>query len=349
MQKMAWPMAWCLLMVGCGSDDPNNSDTLGDTESLSAPLAVESGGSEIEHWEVRSRILEGAPTHLQIEGWRAGAIAYRTEIAIVREADEPSALGTLRFTTADGREVDDALNRELRSSMLDDLNALRSLQAEPSARQSVASTKSTCDDQPLPPIFANCLPEFREVILECRDLATEALNYGLAIAVALSAGQLPPPPPPGLIVRLITSPECAVAIAAFGACVARQTGAIPSEVCPDESDPVITDDGGACLPEDCSFGCPGGAEAGGDTPFSGSFELGQDSGTFNFSREHFSIQDRVTVTYEGKTLYDSGCTGGTDSVAIPYSGDLTKVVVEVEPNCAGTTGTAWNFSVSCPQ
>lgn len=141
--------------------------------------------------------------------------------------------------------------------MLDDLNALRSLQAEPSARQSVASTKSTCDDQPLPPIFANCLPEFREVILECRDLATEALNYGLAIA--------------------------------------------------------------------------------------------QDSGTFNFSREHFSIQDRVTVTYEGKTLYDSGCTGGTDSVAIPYSGDLTKVVVEVEPNCAGTTGTAWNFSVSCPQ
>lgn len=79
-------------------------------------------------------------------------------------------------------------------------------------------------------------------------------------------------------------------------------------------------------------------------------ELGQSSGTFQFEYETYSIKDRITITYEGRVIYDSGCVGTNGIVTefISYSGNSTNVVINVEPNCEGTIGTAWYFVVYCP-
>ena len=91
--------------------------------------------------------------------------------------------------------------------------------------------------------------------------------------------------------------------------------------------------------------------AGGDTPETHTVELNQTSGTFNFLYETYGIADRMIVKYQGNTLYDSGCvtTVSTVSQTISYSGTSTQVIVEIQPNCSGTTtGTAWTFTVTCP-
>lgn len=36
-------------------------------------------------------------------------------------------------------------------------------------------------------------------------------------------------------------------------------------------------------------------------------------------------------------------------MTLDFDGDSSRVVIEVEPNCAGGTGTAWELSVSCPE
>lgn len=98
----------------------------------------------------------------------------------------------------------------------------------------------------------------------------------------------------------------------------------------------------------CEAACPGGSGSGNDKPFFGSFELGTPSGVFSFRRQHFRVKDRMQVLYEGRVLHDTGCTGGGENIRLSYAGSSTNVLVRVIPNCAGTTGTAWNFAVSCP-
>ncbi|MBF0568333.1 MAG: hypothetical protein HQK95_05635 [Nitrospirae bacterium] len=79
-------------------------------------------------------------------------------------------------------------------------------------------------------------------------------------------------------------------------------------------------------------------------------EMGKTSGTFTFTYETYSIPDQIVLTYQGKTLYDTGCVGANGSVALSYSGTTTSVTAKVTPNCSGgTSGTAWNFSISCPK
>lgn len=98
----------------------------------------------------------------------------------------------------------------------------------------------------------------------------------------------------------------------------------------------------------CEANCPGGTAAGNDVPFFGSFELGSPGGVFNFEREHFFVRDQIEVLYEGAVIHDTGCVGGSESINLSYNGTDTNVIVRVTPNCAGTSGTAWNFAVSCP-
>jgi hypothetical protein len=88
--------------------------------------------------------------------------------------------------------------------------------------------------------------------------------------------------------------------------------------------------------------------AGGDTPESRTVELGQSSGAFVFEFSTFSQEDRMTVIYEGGVLFDTGCVGTSGSSTLQYGGSSTQVTVNVQPNCAGGTGTAWNFTVNCP-
>lgn len=100
----------------------------------------------------------------------------------------------------------------------------------------------------------------------------------------------------------------------------------------------------------CQLDCDSQFVAGGDIPETHEVELGQSSGTVEFSYNTYSQQDQVIVSYEGSVLFDSGCVGMSETVPLSYSGASTSLTVELQPNCAdpGSSGTSWDFSVSCP-
>jgi hypothetical protein len=100
--------------------------------------------------------------------------------------------------------------------------------------------------------------------------------------------------------------------------------------------------------EEFSAPCGQTQVAGGDTPDTRLIDLGNIGGTFRFDFQTFSQEDRMIVSYEGRTLFDTGCVGASGSVLLEYHGSSTKVNVQVIPNCAGGTGTAWNYTVHCP-
>ena len=91
--------------------------------------------------------------------------------------------------------------------------------------------------------------------------------------------------------------------------------------------------------------------AGYDTPDKRFTDLKKTAGTFVFDYETYTQKDRIIVTYEGRTLFDTGCVGtaGSKSKSLTYSGSQTGVTVEVQPNCAGGSGTKWNYYVHCPK
>jgi len=92
-------------------------------------------------------------------------------------------------------------------------------------------------------------------------------------------------------------------------------------------------------------------QSGSDNPETFTIDLGKKSGTFQFDYETYSVKDRMIITYEGKTLYDSGCinTDGIKTEYISYSGNSTAITVAVQPNCEGAVSTKWDFVVYCPQ
>lgn len=99
-------------------------------------------------------------------------------------------------------------------------------------------------------------------------------------------------------------------------------------------------------------------------------ELGQSSGTFDFSYNAYAVPDRFQVFYEGSLIHDevigtlansssyaslfdpSGIFHGTGSVdavsgksvSLSYAGTSTQVTVIV----SGPGGTVWDYIVSCP-
>lgn len=88
--------------------------------------------------------------------------------------------------------------------------------------------------------------------------------------------------------------------------------------------------------------------SGGDAAYSTRVQLGKTSGVFRFSYNTYGIQDRMVVRYQGTVLHDTGCVGASSAINLNYSGTATYATVEVYPNCLGTTGTQWDFVVSCP-
>jgi len=96
--------------------------------------------------------------------------------------------------------------------------------------------------------------------------------------------------------------------------------------------------------------CNDAVHSGSDNPETFTIELGKKSGTFQFDYNTYSIKDRFIITYEGNTLYDSGCvaTIETKTEYISYSGNSTSITVTVQPNCAGEVDTLWDFTVYCP-
>ncbi|WP_420264569.1 hypothetical protein [Candidatus Magnetominusculus dajiuhuensis] len=80
-------------------------------------------------------------------------------------------------------------------------------------------------------------------------------------------------------------------------------------------------------------------------------DMGKTGGSFTFTYDTYSIPDEIKLTYEGKTIYDTGCVGASGSKDLTFGvGTTTSITAIVTPNCSGgTSGTAWEFSVSCPK
>lgn len=67
-----------------------------------------------------------------------------------------------------------------------------------------------------------------------------------------------------------------------------------------------------------------------------------------FAYRMFNIKDRMILKYNGISIFDTACVGGSDSVTLSLSGFDDEVVVDVYPNCAGERNTAWEFRLLCP-
>lgn len=77
--------------------------------------------------------------------------------------------------------------------------------------------------------------------------------------------------------------------------------------------------------------------------------MGKSAGTFEFYHETYPVPDRMIVTYEGKTLFDSGCNGSRGTEYLSYSGSSSSITVTVYSLCSWGNSTNWDFEVSCPQ
>jgi hypothetical protein len=88
--------------------------------------------------------------------------------------------------------------------------------------------------------------------------------------------------------------------------------------------------------------------AGDDTPDSRYFEMGTTHGSFQFDYETYSQEDQIQVIYQGGVIFDTGCVGAHGTVYPSFNGQTTVIQVTVTPNCAGGTGTSWNYTVHCP-
>ena len=115
----------------------------------------------------------------------------------------------------------------------------------------------------------------------------------------------------------------------------------------DDNDDTPTSPAGSSRPT-ASAKCDEQQVAGGDTPETREIDMGTKSGNFDFEYDTYTIKDQMIIKYEGKVLFDTGCVGASGTKTISYSGKSTKITVEVHPNCAGETDTAWEFTTKCP-
>lgn len=92
--------------------------------------------------------------------------------------------------------------------------------------------------------------------------------------------------------------------------------------------------------------CQTQQNSGGQGTFTNTYDLGT-CGKFEFSYDAFTIPDHVQVLNDGKTIFDTGGpVSGGQSVQLYVTGSATLVTVVV---IASEDGTAWTYSVGCPQ
>ncbi len=94
--------------------------------------------------------------------------------------------------------------------------------------------------------------------------------------------------------------------------------------------------------------CNDTQKAGGDAPEVHQIDLGVTSGVFRFDYQTYDVKDQIIISQGGRTIFNSGCVGEGRSVQVQFSGYTSVIEVRVNPNCAGSSGTAWNFTVHCP-
>uniref|UniRef100_A0AC35FTB4 Transglycosylase SLT domain-containing protein n=1 Tax=Panagrolaimus sp. PS1159 TaxID=55785 RepID=A0AC35FTB4_9BILA len=103
-----------------------------------------------------------------------------------------------------------------------------------------------------------------------------------------------------------------------------------------------------CASSSCTT-CDGQQVAGENTPVTRRYTMGRTSGNLTFVYQTYTVPDRIRVFYENSPIFDSGCIGTEDEMSkeIYFSGNSQELRVDVEPNCDGTTSTAWYFTLPC--
>ncbi len=141
-------------------------------------------------------------------------------------------------------------------------------------------------------------------------------------------------------------------VAFGGGCGSTAIPCCPGLTCDNTSTFTCTSQGGVVPDGSVYFdgGCGAQTFSGADTPETHVVDMGKTSGTFTFDYNTYSIPDEIRVYYESATLFDTGCVGATGHPSLKFSGGTRSVTVQVFPNCNGnTSGTAWDFTVGCPQ
>jgi hypothetical protein len=88
--------------------------------------------------------------------------------------------------------------------------------------------------------------------------------------------------------------------------------------------------------------CPGGSSSGNQGTFTRLVNVGAGLGSFNFTYQAYTIQDRFVIG--GAASYDSGFVSGGATVSVAKTSEGAWISVTVY---APTSGTAWNYSVDC--
>jgi hypothetical protein len=94
--------------------------------------------------------------------------------------------------------------------------------------------------------------------------------------------------------------------------------------------------------------CDEAQTAGGDSPESRTFDVGANCADLSLAYDTLSVEDEITVTYEGKVVAGTGCVGASGNLPFSICGSSSEILVSVAPNCAGGSGTAWSFTLACP-
>ncbi len=123
-----------------------------------------------------------------------------------------------------------------------------------------------------------------------------------------------------------------------GAMNNNMPGAMPSGNMPANQQPAVVH----------QSRCNDTQKAGGDAPEVHQIDLGVTSGVFRFDYQTFDVKDQIIISQGGMTIFNTGCVGESRSVQVQFSGYTSVIEVRVNPNCAGSTSTAWNFTVHCP-
>jgi hypothetical protein len=104
-------------------------------------------------------------------------------------------------------------------------------------------------------------------------------------------------------------------------------------------------DAGPSGPQRCGLVSVEGQDAGDQR----TFDLGKDAGTFTLDWSTYVVEDQISVVYEGRTLFDTGCVASSRAAPIPFAGASTQITVHLTGSCRNpVAGSQWEYAVGCP-
>lgn len=89
--------------------------------------------------------------------------------------------------------------------------------------------------------------------------------------------------------------------------------------------------------------------SGANAPEQYTFNMGISFGTVTINYDTYTIKDRIHVYAGGLKVLDTGCVGTSGSKSFQLNGSQIRVIVDPGCDPSNSTGTRWNFTVTCPQ